>query len=121
VLISGQTQHYIPSTAYTETGKTLTDKDVKIFDLSNYMNWTSFEHFTEAMVNMWCIKLNLDLPDRANCDCPVFLKQYQCKHTLGLAIRLKIVEPPSAARSIPLGQKRKPGRPKKARPALVMQ
>jgi len=87
VLISGQTQHYIPSTAYTEAGKQLTDKDVKIFDLSNYMNWTSFEHFNEAMLNMLCI--------------------------IGLAIRLKIVEPPSAARSIPLGQKLKPGSPKK--------
>ncbi len=38
-----------------------------------------------------------------------------------VTVGLKIVEPPAAAKSIPLGQKRKPGRPKKARAALVIQ
>ncbi|KAL0831843.1 hypothetical protein ABMA28_001373 [Loxostege sticticalis] len=42
-------------------------------------------------------------------------------HIIGLAIRLKYAVPPVEAKNIPLGQKRKRGRPSKAKPALIIQ
>jgi hypothetical protein len=44
-----------------------------------------------------------------------------CKHVIGLAIRLKYVVPPLEAKNIPLGQKRKRGRPSKAKRTPIVQ
>jgi len=38
-----------------------------------------------------------------------------------MAIRLKIWKPPPSAKAVPVGEKRKRGRPAKARRALLMQ
>ena len=53
------------------------------------------------------------------CTCPMFLKKGACKHSLGVKIILGQVEVPPHATSVPLGQKRKRGRPKKAGAALM--
>ena len=37
------------------------------------------------------------------CTCPYFLKNYKCKHVQGIAISLEMVDPPSEAKSVPLG------------------
>ena len=47
------------------------------------------------------------------CDCPVSMKGKLCKHTTGMAFIKGNVEVTSEVRSVPLGQKRKRGRPKK--------
>ena len=52
------------------------------------------------------------------CTCPDFLKNYKCEHYLGVAIRLKRVDPPSEEKSVPLDEKRPCGRPKKVKSAL---
>ncbi len=54
------------------------------------------------------------------CSCPSFFKTFLCKHIIGLAIRLKYVKPPPEAKQIPIGEKRKRGRPKKAGKALLI-
>ena len=54
------------------------------------------------------------------CTCPAFLKNYLCKHIVGLAIRRKNVKPPPAAKQIPISQKRGPGRPTLASQALLI-
>ncbi len=41
----------------------------------------------------------------------LFLKEYMCKHVLGIAIRLKVFQVCLEAKNIPIGQKRKRGRP----------
>ena len=43
-----------------------------------------------------------------------------CKHIIGLAIRLKSAKPPPAAKDVPIGEKRKRGRPKQAKKALII-
>jgi len=53
--------------------------------------------------------------------CLVFYKKNVCKHALGILIRLKLVSAPPKTKSMPLGQKRKRGRPTKAKRALLMQ
>ena len=47
------------------------------------------------------------------CSCPIGLKNYTCKHSVGLAIRYFQKDIPLAAKTIPLGCKRAAGRPKK--------
>lgn len=49
--------------------------------------------------------------DESTCTCPSFLEQYICKHILGLKIKLKLISVLPAIKSVPLGQKKKPGRP----------
>ncbi len=43
-----------------------------------------------------------------------------CKHMIGLAIRLKLSKPPPAAKDVPIGEKRRRGRPRKSTKALLI-
>ena len=52
------------------------------------------------------------------CSCPVGLKNYTCKHSVGMAIRFFGKEIPIAPKTIPLGLKRSAGRPKKKKTTL---
>lgn len=55
------------------------------------------------------------------CDCSDFFKLYMCEHVIGVALRLKCLTVPLEAKTIPIGQKRKRGRPAKSKPALQKQ
>jgi len=48
-------------------------------------------------------------------------KNYICKHVVGMDIRLKHCKPPSAAKTVLIREKRKRGRPAKAKMALLVQ
>jgi uncharacterized Zn finger protein len=58
---------------------------------------------------------------KAKCNCPALLKNYICKHIVGMAIRLKHCKPPPAAKTVTIGEKRKRGRPAKAKSAFLLQ
>ena len=47
------------------------------------------------------------------CSCPVGVKHGCCKHTLGMAIKCGDVVAPDEAKSVPLGHRRKRGRPRR--------
>jgi hypothetical protein len=49
------------------------------------------------------------------------MKTNLCKHSLGMEIRLSVSDPPPEAKNVPLGQKKKRGRPKLSKPALLRQ
>lgn len=55
------------------------------------------------------------------CTCKEFFKNFICKHIIGVSLRMKYVTAPDEAKNLPLGQKRKRGRPALARAALVFQ
>ncbi|CAF1490072.1 unnamed protein product, partial [Didymodactylos carnosus] len=55
------------------------------------------------------------------CNCPAFFKNLMCKHVVGIAIRLNCCKPPSAAKDVKIGEKRRGGRPSKSKKALLMQ
>ena len=61
---------------------------------------------------MFCI-LFTEHGDFFLCSCPSGSKKYFCKHNLGLAIKLKHLEIPASAKSVPLNEKRSRGRPAK--------
>ncbi len=53
------------------------------------------------------------------CNCPLFMKQYVCKHTLSLAVRFNFAKIPLVAKDISIGRKPKVGRPSLAKRALL--
>ena len=92
-------------------------------DLNKYINktWTTFNQFKKSF-DIWCSEITNDSDWKtATCTCPAFLKNYICKHIVGMGIRLKRCKPPAAAKTVPIGEKRKRGRPAKSKRALLMQ
>ena len=87
--------------------------------LTEYKNkegkWRSFSEFVKLEYGVRRIHI------KEGCTCSMYLKVNVCKHHLGMEIRLKMVDVPAEAKVIPLGQKRKRGRPSKARKALIIQ
>ena len=67
---------------------------------------------------MYVIYFNKANWRESECNCIAFLKNYKCKHVSGIAIRFKLVEIPHAAKSVPIGEKRRRGRAKRAGKAL---
>ena len=51
--------------------------------------------------------------DFFKCSCPYGQKRYFCKHNIALSIKLKNYAIPDVAKSVPLQEKRKRGRPTK--------
>lgn len=86
--------------------------------------WTTFKEFVgsfEIVHVKYEYPMSADNWRFACCDCAMGFKQYLCEHIVGIAIRLKIAEVPAEAKNVPLGQKRKRGRPAKPKPALQFQ
>ncbi|KAL0882531.1 hypothetical protein ABMA27_000993 [Loxostege sticticalis] len=85
--------------------------------------WNTFDHYKQINFSHWKVIMpkNSDMWADSKCSCPQFAKKYMCKHVLGLAIRLKCVTAPLEAKNIQIGQKRKRGRPIKAKSALIIQ
>ena len=82
--------------------------------------WNTMGQFTRRAFSVWIVRVPENWLD-SNCTCASFQKQFKCKHVIGLAIRTKKVKPPPAAKQVPLGQKRKRGRPAKSKKALLIQ
>ncbi|CAF4547030.1 unnamed protein product, partial [Rotaria sp. Silwood2] len=82
---------------------------------------TTFNQFKKSF-DIWCMEMeNGSDWKTSKCNCPAFLKNYICKHAVGMAIRLKYCKSPAAAKTVPIGEKRKRGRPANAKPALLAQ
>ena len=92
-------------------------------DLDRYkkQKFTTFNQFKKSF-DIWRLEIRDESHWKTSkCNCPAFLKNYICKHIVGMSIRLKYCKPPPAAKSVPIGEKRKRGRPAKAKPALLVQ
>lgn len=87
------------------------------FDLSHCKSLDEFKKFAFAY---YTVEMPSNNWRKGSCTCPSFYKMFICKHLVGMAMRYRLVEPPLAAKSVPLGQKRKRGRPKKAKHALLV-
>jgi uncharacterized Zn finger protein len=55
----------------------------------------------------------------STCTCQPFQKKYLCKHVVGLAVKNNLYSLRPEAKTVPLGERRGPGRPKKAKKALL--
>lgn len=108
---SGQV-FYVSSTA---SGESIT-RD--IVEAHQRTEWKTFSEFQLRRYRVHTIYLD---GDDSTCTCAYFVKAVQCKHTLGMKIRLKLTNVPPEAKTVPLGQKRKRGRPALAKKALIVQ
>jgi hypothetical protein len=80
--------------------------------------WSNFNDYKTWRSEVWEVRIEAEV---LTCTCPTFAKHRLCKHALGMKIRRKEVQVPPEAKNVPLGQKRKRGRPSKAKKALLLQ
>ena len=99
--------------------QSVTDDEIKIVE---EMRWSTFDDFKVKAFTVWFVirPRNNENWHAGSCTCPYFLKRFVCKHLLGLAIRLKLTSAPPAAKNVPIGEKRRRGRPKKTSRALLI-
>ncbi len=100
--------------------KKITNVDI---DVMKKMKWYSFDQYKNKAFNIWCVTLPADKLKWLDgvCNCPAFFKKFMCKHVVGMGIRLNYCKPPPAAKNIPIGEKRRRGRPTKPKKALLIQ
>ncbi|XP_077298239.1 uncharacterized protein LOC143919681 [Arctopsyche grandis] len=104
--------YLIPGGEYNEISQNLLEEREDNFD--EYLkNKGSYYTLTLPIDN--------DKWEDGECTCPMFLKNYMCKHLLGIAIRLKFVRPPPEAKNLEIGMKRKRGRPSRTKKTLIVQ
>lgn len=111
------------------TSNEIEDKIVYTISLNDKITpdheWNSFKEFKETEFSF--VHTSFDNPvtsenwQNGDCDCPDFFKLFVCEHLIGIALGLKVISAPVEAKTIPIGQKRKRGRPQKSKTALVIQ
>ena len=109
-------------TASNNKPKELSTSAVKAYlDKHTECNWSTFDGYVESESSMYCVIPNEAHWLKSFCSCPFFMKNYHCKHIIGICIRLNIqgCTIPWQAKTVLLGQKRKRGRIGKNKAALV--
>jgi len=96
------------------------DEINKYLRVTSNCSWRTFDGYLSSITRLWMVTLNKSNWKLSGCTCPFYLKKNICKHIVGLAINLKLTELSASAKDIPLGKKRKRGRPGKATKALIV-
>lgn len=100
-------------------------RSTAIDKIDDSTDWNDFDSFKKNSFSFHDTKFEYPTKREnwlcSECDCRDYFKLYICEHIIGIAIRLKLVVPPVEAKNVPIGQKRKRGRPAKAKSALVRQ
>jgi hypothetical protein len=99
------------------------DEKVDEHQISKYnsCNFDSFSQFKDYFKICKIEASNFLSWKTSKCNCRNYLKNYICKHVVGIGIRLKQCKPPIEVKNIQLGQKPKRGRPAKSKKALLKQ
>ena len=65
-----------------------TNEEIQVVNLER---WNTFDQFAKREFRIWLVTLPNDGENwhHGSCTCPIFLKEFSCKHLVGLAIRLK--------------------------------
>lgn len=86
--------------------------------------WNTFTDFREKSFSfcetVFSVSTNDENWMKGQCDCRRYYKLFTCEHVIGIALRKKWTEAPPEAKVHEIGKKRKRGRPRKARAALVI-
>ena len=98
----------------------ITRSDIKKYlNYENKLNWSTFDEYKVEAFKVYRIYFDETKWENSECNCFKFLKEYKCKHVLGLAIRFKLVSVPNKAKQVKLDKKTSRGRKPKAASALV--
>lgn len=106
-------------------GNSITYRSALSENIDDSTDWSDFDSFKKKSFAFY--DTTFVYPTKrenwlqSECICSDYFKIYICCHIIGIAIRLKYITPPAEAKNVPIGQKRKPGRPAKAKSALVRQ
>jgi len=102
------------------SSKKLTMAETKQYDkLEKLRSWKFFDTYVTWQSKLWKVIMEADDYQNAACSCPSYQKKFMCKHILGIAIGKKLYAVPPAVKDVPIGEKRKRGRPKKCSKALL--
>ncbi|CAF1586594.1 unnamed protein product [Didymodactylos carnosus] len=83
-------------------------------DLYRSRQWLTFNDFLIWQQSCWLVA------PLKSCSCPIGMKQYSCKHSVGLAILFNLYQVSDKTRIQPLGKRKTKGRPKKVSTALKL-
>jgi hypothetical protein len=102
--------------------ETIRRQDCKEFIKAiNELSWNTYDSFKVHATSIWQLKFNEQEWLKSSCTCPGWQKKFICKHVISVAYRLNKVDFPLAAQNVPIGRKRKRGRPMNTRQALNFQ
>jgi hypothetical protein len=124
VTSAGGGRYYVASSSTMASEPTLADFKEKVVQYKEMRNkWLNLEQYQAVQSSLWFLEniTSASFKSKGTCTCRNFVKEYRCKHVIGVALRLKLCEAPLEAQSVPIGQKRKRGRPSKAKKALIVQ
>ena len=96
------------------------DEIEKYVQARSRISWKKFDTYRKCITRMWQVEFNDSNWKNSVCSCPIFPKQKISKHIIGIAIICKQFSVPDEAKTVPLGEKRKRGRPGKAGKALIV-
>ena len=99
------------NTFYVVPSSTATITTSRWLEQYHSSRWATFEEFTKWQTSCWLVSL-LTL-----CTCPIGLKQYTCKHSVGLGIMYQVIDNIRCER---LGKRKGKNHPKKVRTALLL-
>lgn len=107
-------QYYAPA----DTANKVTETDLNSY---NNMTWKTFEQFAKNIfkVSVVSIPINKENFKSSTCTCPTFLKEYICKHIVGMGLRQQKINPPDHIKKLETKPSKR-GRPKHAGPALAL-
>jgi SWIM zinc finger len=71
--------------------------------LTEKRSWKSFDSYKTCVNRMWILKFNIANWRISTCSCPVFLKDFICKHVVGIAIINKVFDVRPEAKTVPIG------------------
>ena len=119
VQIEGTKICFVPS-ASISCQANIQELTAEYFQCFSYKNFGSWENYKRLTTSAWMLGYSSDPNEREMlCTCPIFIKKRLCKHSLGFQIMRGDIDAPLQAKTVPLGQNRKRGRPKKASSALL--
>ena len=52
-------------------------------------SWPDFDTFKFHQSQIWRIRYNMDDWSQSSCSCPVFIREYCCKHVIGIGMKKK--------------------------------
>ena len=103
--------YFVAASGQDDITENMADTYVQSFEEQHSV---SLDEYKALRLGVWKIIFNKDDYLQSTCTCRPFLKDYMCKHILGLAIQHRLVTVPPQTLNVPLDQKPRRGRPKKA-------
>jgi hypothetical protein len=87
--------------------------DAKALSYYNQMTNGTFRDYNEYTLllhNVFILEVDMTRAENYNCTCTVNTRDFTCRHSLGLAVTLRILVPPNIAALQLIGRRRRPGR-----------